>query len=293
MVPHRLSQLPPDTPLFHRAPHLQHTEVLQARYVTQVFPKHTHEEFAIGVVDGGVHVSEWGGVTHRTGPGAIVVNNPGDIHTGRAGDAAGWSYRMLYPPAALLEDVATQLADRSRPLPAFGAPVIHDGAAAAALGTLIAALLDGAEPLETHTRFLLTVGDLLRRHAVDRPPCAPVRTMPNAVRRAREYLETHAGRPVALADLSRETGLHPLYLVRVFHRAVGLPPHAYLTQIRVQRAKRRLAAGEPAATVAAEVGFADQSHLTRHFKRQVGVTPGQYVQALGGTTMRRSRARAR
>jgi AraC-like DNA-binding protein len=283
MLPHRSRPLPPDAPLFHRAPHLQQTEVLQARYVTHVFPKHTHEEFAMGVVDGGVHVSEWGGVTHRTGPGAIVVNNPGDIHTGRAGDATGWSYRMLYPPAALLEDVATQIAGRSRPLPAFGAPVIHDAAAAAALRALIAALLDGAEPLETHTRFLLTVGDLLRRHAVDRPPSARVHAVPDAVRRAREYLEAHADESVALADLSRVTGLHPLYLVRVFHRAVGLPPHAYLTQIRVQRAKRRLAAGEPAATVAATVGFAEQSHLTRHFKRQLGVTPGQYARALGAT----------
>ena len=280
--------LPPDTPVLQRAPHLRNTEVLQATYVTQVFPKHTHEEFAIGVVDGGVHVSEWGGATHRTGPGGIVVNNPGDMHTGRAGDSGGWSYRMLYPPAALLQDLAEQLGDRPTPLPAFGGPVLHDRAAAAALGRLTAALLDDAEPLESQTLFLATIGHLLRHHAVDRPRSAPVRAVPDAVRRARDFLDSHAHRSVALAELAREAGLHPLYLVRVFHRAVGLPPHAYLTQLRVQRAKRLLAAGERPAAVAAQVGFGDQSHLNRHFKRMVGVTPGRYARALSDGANRRA-----
>jgi AraC-like DNA-binding protein len=271
-----------------RAPHLQHAEVLQATYVAQVFGRHTHEEFAVGVVDRGVHVSEWGGATHAAGPGAVVVNNPGDVHTGRARDGAGWSYRMLYPPAALLEDVAAQLADRPRGLPAFAAPVLHDPAAADALGRLVTALLAGAEPLETHTLFLAACTHLLRRHTVERPLVRPVRAAPAHVRRAREYLEAHAGEAVALADLARVAGLHPLYLVRAFRAAVGLPPHAYLTQTRVRWAKRLLGAGEPPAAVAARVGFVDQSHLTRHFKRLVGVPPGQYARAVRADTHRRA-----
>ncbi len=266
-----------------RVPHLASAEALQATYVAQVFPRHTHEEFAIGVVDQGVHVSEWGGATHRAGAGTIVVNNPGDVHTGRALDRAGWSYRMLYPPAALLTDAALQLAERHHGLPAFGAPVLHDPAAAVALGALVSALLDGAPALETHTRFLEVCAMLLRRHAVARPGLVPLREMPAAVRRAREYLHAHLADPVSLAALAAEVGLHPLYLVRVFRRAVGVPPHAYHTQLRVAQAKRRLAAGEPPVVVAAAVGFADQSHLTRHFRRLVGVPPGQYARAVGSS----------
>ena len=284
-----------------RAPHLRGAEVLEATYVRQTFARHTHEEFAIGVVDRGVHVSEWGGATHAAGPGAVVVNNPGDWHTGRAGDGAGWTYRMLYPPADLVASVAAELADwpgapcgaaRARGLPRFAAPVLDDPVAAAQLGGLVTALLAGAEPLDTHARFLAVCARLLRRHALERPPLGPGRTPPReprAVRRAREYLDAYvdapagggaAGGAASLDVLARVAGLSPLYLVRAFGRAVGLPPHAYLTQARVRRAKRLLAAGEPPAAVAARFGFADQSHLTRHFRRAVGVPPGQYARAV-------------
>ncbi len=241
--------------------------------------------------------------THAAGPGAVVVNNPGDLHTGRAGAGAGWSYRMLYPPAALVADVAAQLADapgapggagRRRGPPRFAAPVLEDPVAAGQLGRLVTALLAGAEPLETHTLFLATFTRLLRRHACERPPLGPPRAAPRepqAVRLAREYLDAHAAGEAgagasagaSLADLARVAGLSPLYLVRAFGRAVGLPPHAYLTQARVRRARRLLAAGAPPAAVAARVGFADQSHLTRHFRRAVGVPPGQYARAVRGT----------
>lgn len=265
-----------------RVPHLAQTEVLQATYVSQVFPKHTHEEFAIGTVDGGVHVSEWDGATHVAGPGTIVVNNPGDTHTGRAGDPAGWSYRMLYPPAALLQDVAAHLGDRATPLPAFASPVLHDGETAAALGALVSAVLGGGEPLETETRFVEAIAQLLTRHAVERPRTTTGGVEPVAVRRVRDCLEAQMREGVSIATLGRVAELHPLSVVRAFRRATGLPPHAWLTQLRVRHAKALLAAGEPPAAVAAAIGFADQSHLHRHFVRLVGVRPGEYARAVRG-----------
>jgi AraC-like DNA-binding protein len=69
-----------------------------------------------------------------------------------------------------------------------------------------------------------------------------------------------------------------------FTKQVGLPPHVYLNQVRVNRAKQLLADGQPIALVAYETGFADQSHLTRHFKRLFGLTLGQY-------SMRQERSR--
>jgi AraC-like DNA-binding protein len=84
----------------------------------------------------------------------------------------------------------------------------------------------------------------------------------------------------SLEDLAHIAGLSPFHLTRVFHEATGLPPHTYLTQLRVSRAKQRLQAGDPIADVAAATGFSDQSHLTRRFKRIVGVTPGQFVTSI-------------
>ncbi|MFM2303350.1 MAG: hypothetical protein RLZZ135_759, partial [Cyanobacteriota bacterium] len=63
-------------------------------------------------------------------------------------------------------------------------------------------------------------------------------------------------------------------LNRVFSQEVGVPPHAFLNQVRVWRAKAQLAKGIAISQVAVETGFYDQAHLTRHFKRLLGYTPG-------------------
>jgi AraC-like DNA-binding protein len=97
--------------------------------------------------------------------------------------------------------------------------------------------------------------------------------------RARDILAACSSANLGLGQLAAMVGLDPFTLVRGFARAYGLPPHAWLIQERVRRAQACLRAGLSPATVAAEVGFADQSHLCRHFKRIVGVTPGLYQRA--------------
>jgi AraC-like DNA-binding protein len=95
---------------------------------------------------------------------------------------------------------------------------------------------------------------------------------------AREYLEDNLGRSVPLEELARLANLSPFHLARVFRDEVGMPPHAYQTQARLGCARSLLLRGWPPARVAQETGFADQSHLTRRFKRLVGVTPGRYAE---------------
>ncbi len=82
---------------------------------------------------------------------------------------------------------------------------------------------------------------------------------------------------MTLQALARFAGLSAFHLCRVFREAVGMAPHAYQTQVRVRRAKALLRAGLPITQAAVEAGFYDQAHLTRHFKRIVGLTPGRYV----------------
>ena len=96
--------------------------------------------------------------------------------------------------------------------------------------------------------------------------------------RAKEYLHANAHRDVSLAQLAAVSGLSPYHFLRVFTAELGISPHRYLTQLRVWRAARLLAHGRPISETALTVGFADQSHLTRHFKKIIGVTPGQYAQ---------------
>ncbi len=104
-----------------------------------------------------------------------------------------------------------------------------------------------------------------------------MRAEPTAVARALDYLEANYATAITLDDLAAHVHFSPFHLLRVFKQAIGLPPHAFLVGVRVRRAKELLALGVPPAEVAQRVGFADQSHLYRHFKRALGITPGQYI----------------
>lgn len=262
---------------FWRDPDLGNLELLRARYVTHSFSPHIHEGFAIGVIVAGVEAFTYRGSVHAAPAGSIVVIHPGEVHTGYAAIEAGWSYRMLYPDAALLQKSTAEVAGREGLLPFFPTPVIHDRQLAECLSCLHIILETSPERLQRETCFLWTLAQLVTRYASNHVDLKSVGREYQSVKRVQEYLRARFTENVSLEQLAALAELSPFHFIRVFRRQVGLPPHAYLTQVRVNKAKTLLALGEPIAQVALETGFADQSHLTKHFKRIVGVTPGQYI----------------
>ena len=107
---------------------------------------------------------------------------------------------------------------------------------------------------------------------------------PRAVRRLREHIESHYAEAVTLADLASLVSLSKFHMLRVFHASVGLPPHAFLTRVRILHAQALIRAGVSLTRVALDTGFSDQSHLIRHFKRALGVTPGAYARSCADMT---------
>lgn len=98
----------------------------------------------------------------------------------------------------------------------------------------------------------------------------------HAVHRAVEHIEANFGRKIVLQDLAKLAQLSVFRFVKVFRRETGLPPHRYLSRVRVRHAKQLLKQGVPTAIAAVEAGFYDQSHLARHFKTFCGITPSEY-----------------
>ncbi len=262
--------------VFWRAPELGDLELLRASYRTHTFARHAHEGFAIGVIERGAETFEYHRQWFVAPAGSVVVINPGEVHTGQALTPQGWSYRMLYPDAALLQQAAVEVGGRTHDVPFFPSPVLDDPPLAQLILQLHATMEQSSSPLEQQSRFVWTLAHLIARHADARPRVLPVGKAHRAVQQVRAYLEAHYAHNVSLDQLAASINFSPFHLVRVFRNEIGLPPHAYLTQVRVGHAKRLLAAGVPIAQVAAETGFADQSHLARHFKHLAGVTPGQY-----------------
>lgn len=266
-----------------RPRHLGGVEVVRGSANPHSIPRHFHEELEIGLKQGGGwdfhHRSAW----HAVAPGTLVLTPPGDVHMMRSpGGADGSVYNGLRLDASLFRHAAADIAGRSQRAPDFATLLVQDRNAAHLFSPLVAALAEGstALPLEQDARLLDMLGHLILRHGAARLALRSAGAEPGGVRRARQYLEAHAERPVALAELARVADLNVFYFCRTFGATVGMPPHAYQTQVRVARAKALLIAGHlPLAQVATAVGFASQSHLTRHFARLVGVTPGQYVRA--------------
>lgn len=271
------TKLPTEQVKFWRDPALDNTEMLRATYVTHSFSRHTHEGYAIGVIEAGVEEFTYRGVIHQAAANSIVVIHPGEVHTGYAGVPSGWSYRMLYPEPRLLQQAASEIREGLASIPYFPAAVIQDEELAGQLRRLHLAIETADSRLERESRFLWTLTRLIVRHADCRPLFGTVGQEQVAIRRVQEYLNAHYADSIYLEQLARIANLKPLRLLRLFQRETGLPPHAYLVQMRVTRAKALLAAGEAIAQVAVDTGFTDQSHLNRHFKRLVGVTPGQYA----------------
>ncbi|MBO0791143.1 MAG: helix-turn-helix transcriptional regulator, partial [Ktedonobacteraceae bacterium] len=171
----------------------------------------------------------------------------------------------------------SQAAGRPWDIPFFPSAVIHDPWLASLLLDLHATLATSPSSLERESKLLWAFAQLISRHADANLVLRPVTVERSSVQRVRAYLEEHSTENVTLARLAQLVNWSPFHLLRVFRNAVGLPPHNYLTQIRVSKAKRLIAASMPLVEVAEAVGFSDQSHLTKHFKAIVGVTPGQYA----------------
>jgi AraC-like DNA-binding protein len=255
-------------------------ELLRATYITHAFPPHAHEGFAIGIIEGGGQDFTYQRTHHLVMPaGTVAVINPGVVHTGRAATDAGWTYRMLYPAAAILQRVASAISGRSRDVPFFPTPVIHDDVLVQRIQLLHATLEDPTTTrLERESRLWWVLAQLIVRHADTAHEPRSIAPEPAYVAQIRAFLHEHVAEPITLEQLAQQVHLSPFHLLRVFRAAVGLPPHAYLIQLRVERAKKLLLAGLPIADIAVQTGFTDQSHLSRHFKRMVGVPPGQYRQ---------------
>lgn len=277
----------PDGARVWRSADLGGLELFRAASLRFTFRPHAHEEFFVALTEAGRAASVYRGDTHAIGPGDIIVLNPGEGHAGGPPPGDSWAYRSLYLPPDLMRDLAAEFPPGTPAIPWFAAGLVRDpGVTAFLLRFHRLSEQPGSSAL--HREACLARGLLLlaSRHArVPRQP-RPSGREPRAVQAAREFLEAHAEDNVTLLALARHTGLTPSHLCRVFRQVTGMTPHAYQLQVRVRRAKALLLSGYPIARAAAEAGFWDQAHLTRHFKRTIGVTPGRYIAGLTGPAPR-------
>lgn len=258
-----------DDARFVRPRHLPGVELVTVSYRDRTFPEHSHAEYVVGTVIAGAEVLAVRGQPHVAAAGSVLRLHPDEPHANWTLGEQALSYRVLYLPAAVMHaflDPGTVLR--------FETPVTSDPALFEAVNEAHAALAaDDGGALEQQSALAALAASLVEAAGPAERVSAPA-----AVTRAKAFIDGHYAEGFDLHDLAGLAGLSPFHLARSFKKAVGLSPLAYRNQRRVMEARGRLLAGEPIAQVALELGYADQSHLTRQFQRILGISPGRYAQ---------------
>ncbi len=267
---------------FWQAEGLAGVELLHAHYVQQRFAPHVHEGFVFTVIEAGAQRFRHRGSDHLAPVGSMVLINPDELHTGSKAHEEGWRYRAFYPDNAQVGGVLEELGLATGGMPSFAASVLHDPELHACFAALHRLLAGGVSALQQQTAWREAILLLFQRHARIGTPAAAGRE-PQAVARAKELLGACLVEPPSLEELAASVNLSPFHFARVFRRATGLPPHAWLKQRRLEQARALLKSGCAPLTVAMQLGFADQSHLSRQFKQAYGVAPGEYRKACAGS----------
>jgi AraC-like DNA-binding protein len=252
----------PDVPGIH--------EVFHARFVDHEYPPHTHDTWTVFIVDQGAIRYDLE-ARHRGAAGpSVTILPPHVVHNGRAASTAGFRKRVLY--------VGTEVLDERLIGRAVDAPDIDDPDLARGIAALHRCLQDPHEDLEAEER-LASVGSRLRTHLGEPVVSDAGRPDREVASDLRDLLDERRFERLTLTEAGRILHRSPAHLVRCFSRTYGIAPHRYVVGRRIDAARRRLLDGEPVAQVATGVGFHDQAHLTRHFRRHVGTTPARYASA--------------
>jgi AraC-like DNA-binding protein len=243
-------------------------EVFHARFVDHAYPPHTHDTWTVFIVDEGAIRYDLE-ARHRGATGArVTILPPHVVHDGRAAGDLGYRKRVLYLGTDVLDE---RLIGR-----AVDDPDIEDQAVVRGLRALHRVLRHPNETLEAEA-MLAVVKTELQEHLDGRIADPRERPDGDVAADLRDLLDQHSFEPMTLTEAGRILHVSPAHLVRCFTRSFGIAPHRYVVARRIDAARPRLLDGEPVAQVATGVGFHDQAHFTRHFRRHVGTTPARYA----------------
>ena len=245
----------------------------------ETMPNHSHDDYQMCLSIGGTDVEfYYRGAYHLLPVNSLSIVHPGEIHRVRQVEDRLWnSFQwILYVNPNLMNHVAASLSGGSRPVPFFSRIIVLEPELIHSYGQLCHSISDASSTLEQESRLIALLGQLIQHCANVQSESLPIKLAHKQIQEVQEYLEEHFAENITLEQLAQIAHLSSYHLNRVFSQTVGLPPHKYRLQIQVERARALLLQGMPLKQVAAETGFADQSHLTRHFKRLMRVTPGQY-----------------
>lgn len=251
-------------------------ESVHAHFQGHAYDPHDHDEMLVGITQQGVQQFSCNRSLHVSTPGRAILIEPGAVHDGHAPEKEGFTYAMLYLPQPYVSGVTERLGlgDASALQAAFHSTLTDDVHLIGAIQQAFAAVHQNEGRLARDQSLDQLLGTLSRHLYLKAPSLR--RDSPLELQRARDFLHAQMAHDVSLEELATYSGVDRFRLTRQFKKAFGQSPHAYLVRLRLRAARAMLARGMAPVEVAAEVGFADQSHLGVWFRRAFRMTPAAY-----------------
>ena len=252
-----------------RVPGIPFIRVVSGHAVVNDFARHIHDDLCVGAITSGRRVMTVGDATIDLSAGDLFIVNPGQPHQCDASHAEAHSYSVIVIDAGFLAQIGSAGI-------VFGNFIAGDAELYRRMMRLVELLLSDESLIEKEGALYSFIDVLIRTCASSKAD-EGICVMPEAVSRVREYIDEHYAQQLSLEELSSVAGLSPFHLNRLFCAEVGMAPHAYQMHRRIERSKRMLREHHPIADTALEMGFADQSHFSKFFRRIVGTTPANFV----------------
>ena len=251
-------------------------ELKHAEFSTFRFGRHLHASHVISLPSPSIHFKV-SGQYYQMESDQIILLNPGEVHEMGSPHHFSWSFRCFYLDSTLMRAVADSCSP-AVPLPRFSRSIVRDSHIRQVLLYLHQRLDRNRFDSNLKRDFLNQMRPLIKTHCVgevDKTGHA-VEKPASCLDQVRIFLEDHYSENICLEKLSDIAGISPFHLLRCFKEKFGLPPNEFQNAIRIQRARSFLNRGDAIIDVAMKTGFSDQSHLTRVYKKYIGLTPGQY-----------------
>lgn len=256
--------------LLQKSAALPFVEMRSANQSSSCYSTHSHDEFSFGVVDNGAATYKNLRCNNAIGAGTTVTINPGEAHSCNPKEGL-WSYRMLFVSADWMGELQRELYQKNpSDYLSFSAQYHQGKASYLEFDRLYRALQSEPNPLIAETLMIEYCRTLFQQRL------KKVTLQSSKISLVREMIMDSLAQNLSLTDFCNEVDLSPFHLIRSFKASFGQSPHAYQLDQRIKRSMRLLQNGNELVDVAADLGFADQSHFQRHFKKRTALTPRQY-----------------
>jgi AraC-like DNA-binding protein len=237
------------------------------------FPKHFHDHYTILLVEEGINEGFTEKQHYRVGPGQVLIINPGELHAGHSFNQKYLRFRSLRITASLLNQIYSGNGLEISGSVVFETLPITNALLARQITALSRGLAEGRTADEMEADYTALLFTLLERHSNKKKTGAPEPLITPALIRAERFIRNHFKEDINLPDIAAYAHLSRYHLIRQFKKKYGLSPFQYLRNLRVEEAKKLFPCAASLSQIALEVGFFDQSHFIRNFKKIEGMPP--------------------